>query len=72
MYCFISFYRASLNQTEEIDANVSEIAKKYADYPVLHWRVRFLEVLSQLEEINSGDDVVRAGAHATRQQKNVN
>jgi hypothetical protein len=44
---------------------------RYVNYPVLHWRLRFLEVVAQLEEIESGHDVVKVGANASRQQKNV-
>ena len=32
------------------------ISKKYADYPILAWKVLFTEILDQLEEFEEGVD----------------
>lgn len=49
-YCdaFLDIYR------EKPDSAANK-AQKWADYPVVHWRTRFQEILAQVEEIRGGD-----------------
>ena len=52
-YCdaYLDFYR-------EDTASAAKKAKKWAEYPVDHWRKRFQEILNQVDQINAG--VVKA------------
>ncbi len=47
MRAYLDFYRGNLNDARTL-------ANRYAKHPVRHWRLRFQEVLSQLDEIEGG------------------
>lgn len=44
LHAYVSLYR-------ELPSEARSIAQRYADYPVAHWRDRFVNVLAQVDEI---------------------
>ncbi len=62
-YCdaFLDMYR------EEPESAAGK-AEKWADYPVVHWRKRFQEILAQVEEIRGGDVEVTDDENNRQQQ----
>ena len=62
-YCdaYLDFY---LEQPE----SAAEKAAKWADYPVDHWRKRFVEILNQVEEIKAGETKLADADNAAQQQ----
>ena len=49
------YCRAYLDLYLEKPDSAAAIAQKWTDYPVVHWRKRFQEILAQVDEIRGGD-----------------
>jgi len=59
---YAAFYQADLNQARNL-------AKKYEEYPVDHWREKFAEITAQIAEIEgSGPVVIEDGNREQEQQ----